>query len=45
MTLRRNTLGQLEVAVLDHLWSNGFEDVRAVHAAAGAARGISLDRD
>jgi predicted transcriptional regulator len=41
MTLRRNTLGRLEVAVLDHLWSNGFEDVRAVHASVGAARGIS----
>jgi predicted transcriptional regulator len=41
MTLRRSTLGRLEIAVLDQLWSGGVMDVRAAHAAVGAARGIS----
>jgi len=39
--MRRHMLGRLEVAVLDHLWSSGLAEVRAVHAAVGAARGIS----
>jgi predicted transcriptional regulator len=38
---RRQLLGQLELAVLDHLWSQGPAEVRAVHAAVGDARGIS----
>ena len=41
MSLHRNPLGRLEIAVLDQLWSSGPADVRAVHAAVGAARGIS----
>jgi predicted transcriptional regulator len=39
--MRRHHLGQLEVAVLDRLWSAGPAEVREVHAAVGAARGIS----
>jgi predicted transcriptional regulator len=41
MTTRRHPLGQLELAVLDRLWSQGPADVRAVHAGVGASRGIS----
>jgi predicted transcriptional regulator len=41
MAMHRNSLGQLEVAVLDHLWSGGPAEVRLVHAVVGAARGIS----
>jgi predicted transcriptional regulator len=38
---RRPPLGQLELAVLDRLWSAGPAEVRGVHEAVGAARGIS----
>jgi predicted transcriptional regulator len=41
MEMRRRPLGQLEVAVLDRLWSAGPGDVRSVHEAVGAPRGIS----
>jgi predicted transcriptional regulator len=41
MAARRPALGQLELAVLDCLWSHGPADVRAVHAAVGEPRGIS----
>jgi predicted transcriptional regulator len=39
--LRRPALGELEVSVLDRLWKGGAADVKAVHEAVGAARGIS----
>jgi len=39
--LRRHPLGRLELDALDQLWSSGCADVRAVHAAVGAVRGIS----
>jgi predicted transcriptional regulator len=38
---RRPSLGALERAVLDALWSGGAGDVKAVHRAVGEARGIS----
>jgi predicted transcriptional regulator len=34
-------LGDLEMAVMDHLWEHHEGDVRAVHEAVGAARGIT----
>jgi predicted transcriptional regulator len=34
-------LGALERAVLDRLWTAGAGDVKAVHGAVGAPRGIS----
>lgn len=37
----RPQLGDLERAVLDHLWSAGPAGVRSVHEAVGAERGIS----
>jgi predicted transcriptional regulator len=37
----RTGLGELERAVLDHLWAVGPASVRAVHAAVGAPRSIS----
>lgn len=37
----RTRLGDLERAVLDHLWEAGPAGVRAVHAAVGAPRRIS----
>jgi len=36
-------LGDLELAVLEHLWSAGEADVAGTHAAVGAPRGISLN--
>ncbi|MFY3742502.1 BlaI/MecI/CopY family transcriptional regulator [Anaeromyxobacter sp. Red801] len=36
-------LGELETAVLDHLWAAGRCDVKAVYRAIGAARGITLN--
>ena len=38
---RRTELGELERAVLDHLWAAGPANVRAVHAAIGVPRRIS----
>lgn len=39
--LKRPYLGELEMAVLEHLWSNGEFDAKSVHAALGKVRGIS----
>jgi predicted transcriptional regulator len=38
---RRTFLGELERAVLDHLWAAGPGAVKAVHAAVGVPRRIS----
>ena len=35
-------LGELEVAVLEYLWSHAVVDVKDVHRDIGAARGISV---
>ncbi|MFZ9887637.1 MAG: BlaI/MecI/CopY family transcriptional regulator [Myxococcota bacterium] len=34
-------LGDLELAVLEHLWATGEADVQETHAAVGQRRGIS----
>ncbi len=39
--LKRPYLGELEMAVLEHLWSNGEFDAKDVHATLGRVRGIS----
>jgi predicted transcriptional regulator len=36
-------LGDLEVAVLEYVWSSGDASAKEAHAALGAARGISLN--
>jgi predicted transcriptional regulator len=36
-------LGELETCVLEHLWSYGDADAKAVHAALGRRRGITLN--
>jgi predicted transcriptional regulator len=36
-------LGELESAVLEHLWSRGPSDVKAVHRTLGSRRGITLN--
>lgn len=36
-------LGELETAVLEHVWASGPCDVKAVHRALGAPRGITLN--
>lgn len=36
-------LGELELAVLDHLWALGDSDVAETHAAVGRARDITLN--
>jgi predicted transcriptional regulator len=39
--MRRHPLGELEVAVLDRLWTHGHADVKTMHEAVGAPRRIS----
>lgn len=36
-------LGELETAVLEHVWTSGASDVKAVHHALGEPRGITLN--
>ncbi|SRR6266508_551901 len=36
-------LGELETAVLEHVWAAGPSDVKAVHRSVGAPRGITLN--
>ena len=36
-------LGELESAVMNHLWSGADGDAKAVHAALGKRRGITLN--
>lgn len=36
-------LGELETAVLEHVWASGPCHVKAVHRALGAPRGITLN--
>lgn len=40
---RLPVLGELELAVLDHLWERGESDVAEAHAAIGAARAITAN--
>lgn len=40
-SLKRPYLGDLEMAVLEHLWSHGEFDTKGVHRALGKTRGIS----
>lgn len=40
-SLKRPYLGDLEMAVLEHLWSNGELDAKGVYSALGRLRGIS----
>ena len=41
MRFRRPVLGELEAAVLKHIWSRGPCDVRAAYRAIGVRRGIT----
>lgn len=41
--IRPPLLGELETAVMVHLWAGGDGDAKAVHAALGEARGITLN--
>ncbi len=36
-------LGNLELAVMDHLWSHGGQDAKTVHRVVGRPRGITLN--
>ncbi len=36
-------LGDLELAVMDHLWSSGGKDAKAVHQKVGRSRRITLN--
>ncbi len=40
-SLKRPYLGELEMAVLEHLWSHGEFDAKGVYSALGKTRGIS----
>src|SRR5262245_15903282 len=37
------TLGELEMAVMEHVWTTGPADVKAVHRAIGARRQITTN--
>jgi predicted transcriptional regulator len=39
--LKRPYLGELEMAILEHLWSNGDSDAKGVYNVLGKTRGIS----
>jgi predicted transcriptional regulator len=41
--VRPPLLGDLEQAVMDHLWDGGEGEAKAVHLAIGAGRGITLN--
>lgn len=41
MSLGDALLGELEQAVLEHLWRDGSGDVKSVHASLGVKRGIA----
>jgi len=41
--IRPPLLGDLETAVMNHLWAGGDGDAKAVHAALGKRRGITLN--
>jgi len=41
--VRPPLLGELESAVMNHLWAGRDGDAKAVHAALGARRGITLN--
>ncbi|MHB1400256.1 MAG: BlaI/MecI/CopY family transcriptional regulator [Trichloromonadaceae bacterium] len=43
MFVRRPYLGDLEIAVMEQLWSAGPADAKAVHRALGVSRGISAN--
>lgn len=40
---KRSVLGDLEMAVLDHLWKVNQADAKAVHLIVGTSRNISLN--
>ncbi|MFQ5634680.1 MAG: BlaI/MecI/CopY family transcriptional regulator [Gammaproteobacteria bacterium] len=40
---RSHTLGDLEMAVLDHLWTVGASNAKAVHGVVGRSRAISVN--
>jgi predicted transcriptional regulator len=41
--VRPPLLGELETAVMAHLWASGSADAKAVHVAVGTRRGITLN--
>jgi predicted transcriptional regulator len=43
ISTRRRPLGELEMAVLEHLWGAGSASAKAVHSALGVSRGITLN--
>ena len=41
--LQLSPLGELESAVMNHVWATGEGEAKAVHAALGAPRGITVN--
>jgi predicted transcriptional regulator len=41
--MRTPMLGELETAVMNHLWADGDGEAKAVHRALGKRRGITLN--
>jgi len=42
-SVKRQNLGELEMAVLEHLWVTESGDAKGVHKSIGTERGISLN--
>ncbi|ATX80154.1 putative transcriptional regulator [Mariprofundus aestuarium] len=43
LPVKRQNLGELEMAVLEHLWTSASGDAKGVHKSIGTQRGISLN--
>lgn len=43
LSIRSSYLGELEIAVLEHLWAAGAMDAKCAHKDIGIQRGISLN--
>lgn len=43
LSIRSSYLGELEIAVLEHLWAVGTMDAKRMHKEIGTQRGISLN--
>jgi predicted transcriptional regulator len=43
MFVRRPYLGELEITILEYLWSFGPADAKSVHRRIGTSRGISVN--
>lgn len=43
LPVKRQNLGELEMAVLEHLWVTKSGDAKEIHNSVGTQRGITLN--